>query len=327
MRQRTSLPSTRQSDRVTAPAALHSAAGRAGASRRWTLRRTGSDSQRDRSGVVPAVNQRHLGPLAVRAASSYIASHVLPQPDLGVASPRKQQALELFAGLPRHYDAAGAVLSFGQDPRWRRALVAAVAPEPHQRVLDVATGTGMVARALVRAGGCQVVAVDQSRQMLARAREVVAGDPSLADRIAFTEAYAERLPFADGEFDHVTFTYLLRYVDDPGATVRELARVLKPGGRLASLEFGVPDRGPAHVLWRVYTRIGLPALGRLVSRDWYEVGRFLGPSIEALHSSCPPAVQRELWEQAGLRSVRVRRMSFGAGVVMSGTRDGDPAAA
>jgi demethylmenaquinone methyltransferase/2-methoxy-6-polyprenyl-1,4-benzoquinol methylase len=249
----------------------------------------------------------------------------VPQPDLGLASSRKQHALELFAGLPRHYDAAGAVLSFGQDPRWRRALVAAVGAGPNQRVLDVAPGTGMVARALVRASGCQVVGVDQSAQMLARAREVTSRKPSLAGRITFTEGYAERLPFGDGEFDHVTFTYLLRYVDDPGATLRELVRVLKPGGRLASLEFGVPARALARGLWRAYVRVGLPALGRLVSRDWYEVGRFLGPSIEAFNADCPPVLQRRLWEDVGLRSVEVRRMSFGAGVVMSGTSDGDPA--
>ena len=245
-------------------------------------------------------------------------------PELGLASPRKQHALELFAGLPRHYDAAGAVLSFGQDPRWRRALVAAVRPGPDQRVLDVATGTGMVARALARASGCRVVGVDQSPQMLARAQEMVARDRSLAGRITFTEAYAERLPFADGEFDHVTFTYLLRYVEDPGATLRELARVLKPGGRLGSVEFGLPGSALPRALWRLYTRVGLPALGRLVSRDWYEVGRFLGPSIEAFATDHPLAAQRRLWEQAGLRAVEIRPMSFGAGVVMSGTRDGDP---
>src|ERR1700716_220460 len=224
MRQRTSRPSTRQSANVTVPAARQSAAGRASASRRWTLVKIGSGNQRVRSGVSSET-------------MAYIASHMLrrpdpvrrgSQPDLGLASPRKQHALELFAGLPRHYDAAGAVLSFGQDPRWRRALVGVVGADPDHRVLDVATGTGMVARALVRASGCRVVGVDQSRQMLGRAREVTAGDPSLAGRIEFMEAYAERLPFGDGEFDHVTFTYLLRYVDDPGATLRELVRVLKP---------------------------------------------------------------------------------------------------
>ena len=250
----------------------------------------------------------------------------MPQPASGVVSPRKQHALELFAGLPRHYDAFGAALSFGQDPRWRRALVGAVRPRPDDRILDVATGTGLVARALVRAGGCRVVGVDQSPQMLARAEELVARDPALAGRIELREAAAERLPFDDGEFDHVTFTYLLRYVDDPGATLLELARVLRPGGRLASVEFGVPRAAPLRGLWRVHTRVGLPALGRLVSREWYEVGRFLGPSIEGFDRAYPLDAQRRLWERAGLRSVEARRMSFGAGVVMSGTRDGDRAA-
>jgi demethylmenaquinone methyltransferase/2-methoxy-6-polyprenyl-1,4-benzoquinol methylase len=247
-------------------------------------------------------------------------------PASGVASPRKQHALELFAGLPGHYDAFGAVLSFGQDPRWRRALVGAVDPGPDDRVLDVATGTGLVARALVRAAGCRVVGVDQSPQMLARAQELVARDSELTGRIVLREADAERLPFDAGEFDHVTFTYLLRYVDDPGATLRELARVLRPGGRLASVEFGVPRSAALRGLWRVHTRLGLPALGRLVSREWHEVGRFLGPSIEGFDRTYPLEAQRQLWERAGLRSVEVRRMSFGAGVVMSGTRDGDRAA-
>lgn len=247
----------------------------------------------------------------------------MAQPAPGVLSPRKQHALELFAGLPRHYDAFGAVLSFGQDPRWRRALVSAIAPGPDDRVLDVASGTGLVARALVRAGGCRVVGLDQSPQMLARARELIAREPELASRIELREGVAERLPFGDGEFDHVTFTYLLRYVDDPGGTLRELARVLRPGGRLASVEFGVPPVGALRGLWRAHTRMGLPALGRVASRQWYEVGRFLGPSIEGFYERYPLDAQRALWERAGMASVVVRRMSLGAGVVMWGTRDGD----
>jgi demethylmenaquinone methyltransferase/2-methoxy-6-polyprenyl-1,4-benzoquinol methylase len=74
----------------------------------------------------------------------------------------KQETLRLFAGLPRRYDLAGALLSFGQDPRWRRAMVSTVQASPEERVLDVATGTGMVAAALVRRYGCSVVGLDQS---------------------------------------------------------------------------------------------------------------------------------------------------------------------
>jgi demethylmenaquinone methyltransferase/2-methoxy-6-polyprenyl-1,4-benzoquinol methylase len=215
-------------------------------------------------------------------------------------------------------------MSFGQDPRWRRALVQAIAPAANERILDVATGTGLVARALVKAGGGTVVGLDQSPEMLARARELVGRTPGLAGRIAFVEGSAERLPFDDAHFDAVSFTYLLRYVDDPGATLAELARVLKPGGRMASLEFGVPGAAWARLLWRGYTRAGLPLIGRAVSPAWYEVGRFLGPSIEELYAQYPLERQVAMWEQASLEVRGLRRMSFGAGVVISAVRVGGP---
>jgi demethylmenaquinone methyltransferase/2-methoxy-6-polyprenyl-1,4-benzoquinol methylase len=236
------------------------------------------------------------------------------------ASARKRHALSLFEGLPRQYDRAGAALSFGQDPRWRAELVAAVPVGVEDRVLDVATGTGMVAAALVRRYGCRVTALDQSEQMLGGLRARLAADPALAARIEPTLGEAEALPFADGAFDALTFTYLLRYVDDPAATLRELARVVRPGGPVAMVEFGVPRRAALRALWRIYTRTVMPALGRLLSREWAEVGRFLGPSIEGFYEHVPLGRLVELWEGAGLTEVRVRRMSFGAGVVMSAVR-------
>ena len=236
-------------------------------------------------------------------------------------SPRKRHALELFQGLPRHYDRMGAMLSFGQDPRWRRALVRAIDPQAGERVLDVATGTGMVAVELMRRSACEVVALDQSEAMLGEARARVSRDGRLAAQISFVRGEAEQLPFDDAEFDALTFTYLLRYVDDRAATMRELARVVKPGGRIGMVEFGVPRVAGLRALWRVHTRVGLPLFGRLVSPAWLEVGRFLGPSIEELHELEPDLVG--LWEAAGIRHVRFRGMSFGAGVVMCGVRDGN----
>jgi demethylmenaquinone methyltransferase / 2-methoxy-6-polyprenyl-1,4-benzoquinol methylase len=238
------------------------------------------------------------------------------------SSPRKRHALELFAGLPGQYGRMGAVMSFGQDPRWRRAMVAAVDPRPGQRVLDVATGTGLVASELARSG-CEVVGIDQSEDMLGGARARFSKLPALADRVSFQQGQAEHLPFGDAEFDALTFTYLLRYVDDRAATMRELARVLKPGGRIGMVEFGVPHVPSLRALWRVHTRIGLPALGRLASPAWYEVGRFLGPNIEQFHASEPdlPA----LWRAAGIGEVHEQRPSFGAGLVMWGVRGGDGA--
>jgi len=139
------------------------------------------------------------------------------------------------------------------------------------------------------------------------ARDRVRGLP-----IELMEGRAESLPFGDGEFDALTFTYLLRYVDDPLATMRELARVVKPGGTVAMLEFAVP-RGPWRPLWELYVRVGLPLAGAAVSPGWREVGTFLGPSIRDFHAR---VALEELWREAGLQDVRTRRMSLGGGVVM-----------
>jgi demethylmenaquinone methyltransferase / 2-methoxy-6-polyprenyl-1,4-benzoquinol methylase len=208
-----------------------------------------------------------------------------------------------------------AAFSFGQDPRWRRAMVEAVQAGPSDRVLDVATGTGLVARSLVRRYACSVVGLDQSEEMLGRARALV------GPGVELVQGEAERLPFADSSFDALTFTYLLRYVDDPAATMRELARVVRPGGRIAMLEFHVPS-GVWHAPWVLYTRVGLPALGRLVSREWYDVGRFLGPNISSFWERHPLDSVVSMWRDAGIRSASTRVMSLGGGVVMWGVRDG-----
>ena len=234
-------------------------------------------------------------------------------------SPRKRHALELFSGLPRAYDWMGAVLSFGQDPRWRATLVDQVNPLPGERVLDVATGTGLVAFALARRG-CEVVGLDQSQDMLGVARRHLSERPELERRITFVQGEAEKLPFADGEFDALTFTYLLRYVDDRAATMRELARVVKPQARIGMVEFGVPESPPLRAAWRLYTRTGLPLIGRAVSLAWFEVGRFLGPNIEELYAKEPDLAG--LWTRSGIEDVQQRRLSFGAGLVMWGVRSG-----
>lgn len=222
-------------------------------------------------------------------------------------------APRIFSGIGRTYDRVATILSLGQDPRWRHALVASVDAKPDDLVLDVATGTGMVAGALRERYRCRVIGLDQSADMLraARGRDgVFAG---------LVRARAERLPFPDASFDHVTFTYLLRYVDDPAATVAELVRVLRPGGRLATLEFSVP-RGAAYPLWWLYTRVGLPLGGWAVSRRWRDVGAFLGPSIESFYRRHPQDRIDAFWREAGLTALHVRRMSLGGGTVMSATR-------
>lgn len=226
-------------------------------------------------------------------------------------SERRTHARKLFAPLGPSYDRVGAALSFGQDPRWRRTMVSRV-PRDGGTVLDIATGTGLVAERLL-ARGHRVTGLDQSPDMLAVARR------RFGDRIELVEASATEIPFPNASFDHLTFTYLLRYVDDPGATLAELARVVRPGGTIASLEFCVP-RGVWRPLWDLYVGVGLPVAGRLISRGWYDVGRFLGPSIRGFYEEWPLERQLELWREAGIMDVRARRMSLGGGVVIWGRR-------
>ena len=212
----------------------------------------------------------------------------------------------------------GAVLSLGQEPRWRRFLVSRVNAIPGSWVLDVATGTGLVAGELARRN-LRVVGLDLSEPMLRRGVEAarIAG---VGEQTRFVLGQAERLPFPDETFDALTFTYLLRYVDDPAATLVELARVLRPGGVMASLEFHVPQEPWAHAGWFAHTRTVLPAAGWFKSRAWYRTGRFLGPDISRFYERYPLPEQVRMWQEAGMRRVRTRVMGLGAGVVTWGIK-------
>lgn len=231
-------------------------------------------------------------------------------------------ARQLFTPLPAHYDRLVDLLSFGQNARWRRAMVDRALPGSPGRVLDVATGTAGVAVQLAERSAAQVVGVDLTEAMLARGRRNV-GERGLAGRIGLVAGRAEQLPFADASFDALTFTYLLRYVADPRTTMAELARVVRPGGPVASLDFHVPDRAFWRGWWWLYTRAVLPVAGYATGgREWARVGRFLGPNISGHYRRHPVEELVDAWRGAGLVDVGVRRMSLGGGLVMWGRRAG-----
>ena len=243
-------------------------------------------------------------------------------------------ARDLFAPLPARYDRLAELLSFGQNGQWRSAMVGHVAPVAPDGpvapavpavpaggvILDVASGTAGVALQLAARSQARVVGVDLTEQMLGqgRRRVVAAG---MSDRVVLVAGRAEQLPFPDAYFDALTFTYLLRYVRDPQATLTELARVLKPGGTMASLEFAVPSGAVWGPAWWAYTRLLLPAGGLLLGgREWYRVGRFLGPNISAHYRRYPVSWTVQAWQKAGFTEVGTRIMSLGGGLVMWGKR-------
>jgi demethylmenaquinone methyltransferase / 2-methoxy-6-polyprenyl-1,4-benzoquinol methylase len=230
-------------------------------------------------------------------------------------------AIKLFKGLPEHYDVLAEVLSFGQNGRWRRELAGHIASDRPRTVLDVATGTGGVAIALAAETEASITGVDISDAMLERGRERVR-KADLAGRIKLEPARAEDLPYPSESFDALSFTYLLRYVADPAATLVELARVIRPGGHMASLDFYVPPNAAWRVAWWAYTRALLPAAGVLLGgRAWWDVGRFLGPNIASHYGRWPLARIVIAWETAGMTDVGYRVMSLGGGLVMWGTKN------
>jgi len=231
---------------------------------------------------------------------------------------------ELFTPLPSRYDRLAEVLSFGQNGRWRRAMVSRItggaAPG---RVLDVASGTAGVAVALARAlPGSSVVGVDLTEAML-RQGAVNVHAAQLDGRVRLVAGRAEKLPFPDANFDALTFTYLLRYVTDPAAVLSELARVVRPGGTMASLEFCVPPHAAWRQAWVGYTRLVLPVAGLATGGPaWAKVGQFLGPSISGHYRRYPVDWTVDAWRKAGFTDVGYQIMSLGGGLVMWGTRAG-----
>jgi demethylmenaquinone methyltransferase / 2-methoxy-6-polyprenyl-1,4-benzoquinol methylase len=240
---------------------------------------------------------------------------------VGPSADPNRFARDLFTGLPKRYDALEELLSLGQNRRWRRAMVDRIVPAAPRRVLDVATGTAGVARQLERRTGAAVVGVDLTEAMLRRGQAAVRADGA-AERVTLLAGRAEALPFPDASFDGLTFTYLLRYVADPAATLRELARVLEPGAPVASLEFCVPPNRFWRLWWWLYTRLALPAASVLGGRAWFRVGRFLGPNISAHYRRYPLDSTVDALRAAGFVDVGARTMSLGGGVVMWGTRGG-----
>ena len=246
-----------------------------------------------------------------------LASLAESQPAVPV---RRTLAQDLFDGVAPSYDTWAQVLTFFQYLRWREFLVSQMALRPGNLVLDVCTGTAGVALEIADHHDGRIVGLDVSHLMLQAGLRAVE-KKNLDGRVQLIQGRAEHLPFPDETFDTVVFTYLLRYVQDPDATIRELSRVLKPGGELLSLEFGIPEALWVRALWEIYNRVVMPVMTIPVSRGWHRVGCFLGPSISGFCKRYPVDRLAAIWRDNGIPLVETKRLLRGAAIVMWGTKE------
>lgn len=244
----------------------------------------------------------------------------MPRP-IARPSPINTKARRLFDGIAGRYEGPAQAFSLFQYGRWRRFLVTRLELGPGHRVLDVCTGTGLVAMEMAARSGCRVVGLDLSEGMVAQARRGVEAR-GLSTRVGLILGQAESLPFANESFDAVVFTFLLRYVDDPQRAIVELARVLRPGGQMASLEFHVPRGSVFNGLWLAHTRMVMPVCARFLSTGWRQVGSFLGPSISAFYEKHTIADLRRMWTRAGMAEVQTKELSVGGALTMWGRKEG-----
>lgn len=208
----------------------------------------------------------------------------------------------MFDRVASRYDLVNTVLSAGCDGLWRMATVSAIVPQPGERILDVAAGTGASSVALAR-WGAQVVAADFSSGMIAVGRT----RHSDTTNVEFVRADAMALPFGDDEFDAVTISFGLRNIVDPHAALAEFLRVTKPGGRLVVCEFSIPPCPLVRYPYFWYLRTIMPDVTRLVSSD-PEAYLYLADSIAAW----PCAPELSSWIRgAGYRRVEHRMLTGG----------------
>jgi len=224
----------------------------------------------------------------------------------------------MFAAIAPSYDLNNRLHSLGLDQAWRRRVVRTAGIRPGDRVLDAACGTGDLTHQLARADAEEVIGLDFTREMLDLAERKRAGLPErVAGRVRYVQGDAERLAFEDGSFDVVTIAFGVRNLQDPARGIAEMARVLRPGGRLVILEFDRPRLAPIRCVNALYAGWVMPRTATLLSRDRSGAYRYLPRSIDTFMSR--ERVVGEM-ERAGLGRIRVSSLSLGICACYRGIR-------
>ena len=235
-------------------------------------------------------------------------------PPIGEVDGKKAQVGRMFDNIAPRYDLLNRVLSAGIDRRWRREVVRILNLDGSpRRILDVATGTADLAIAALTLDPDQVVGVDIAEEMLAVGRSKIAS-LGASEIISLQTGDAEQLPFPGDAFDAVTVAFGVRNFENLGLGLSEMARVLKPGGKVAILEFSQPRSFPIKQLYSLYSRFVLPRVGRAVSKD-EGAYTYLPESVAAFPDG---AEMVKIVERAGFRDVEARRMTFGIVTIYHG---------
>lgn len=229
---------------------------------------------------------------------------------------KRDQVEHMFDAISPKYDLLNRAFSLGIDQGWRRKVIRLVKQEPVARLLDVATGTADLAiLAARRSAAGEVVGVDISEGMLRHGRQKVKA-AALDARVTLQRADSAALPFADGSFDAVTVAFGVRNFEDLEKGLREMLRVLRPGGRLFVLEFSKPRRAPMKQLFRFYFHRVMPAVGRVVSRD-SAAYTYLPQSVDAFPEG---ADFLRILERCGGREARARPLTGGIATLYTARR-------
>lgn len=235
-------------------------------------------------------------------------------PPVGEAEGKKKDVEQMFDSIAPRYDLLNRVLSLGIDQTWRRKMVRTVRARSAspQRILDIATGTADVAIQLLRLRPEEIVGVDLSEEMLSIGRSKVAREEA-TDIITLRVGDAEELDFPDDHFDAITAAFGVRNFENLSAGLREMRRVLRPGGVAVILEFSSPEHAPMKQLYAFYSRHVLPRIGRMVSRDEGAYS-YLPQSAAAF-----PYGKRmvEILGEAGFADVEFRPLTFGIAMIYS----------
>lgn len=233
----------------------------------------------------------------------------------GQEGKKVEQVERMFDHIAPAYDRLNHLMSLGIDRSWRRTALKWLRPHRPQQMMDVATGTGDFALLACRMLRPQsLVGTDISEGMMQVARRK-AREAGLDDRIRFRREDCEALTFADASFDAVTVAFGIRNFEHLDRGLREMCRVLRPGGHLVILELSTPDRFPMKQLYRIYSRL-IPLMGRLVSHD-RSAYTYLPQSIRAFPQG---EVMSESIRRAGFSDVRFRRLTFGVCTLYMATK-------